>query len=183
MNNICRLITTLDCHRRCYYCCNKHDSIKSSWKDVLLKDVLGKYDTYVITGGEPLMQTQIDRTLHVMQSINEHWFNSDTLKPQPKIYVYTSLCTRWLPDVMKEVDGITYSMHIDCSDDDIRSLQRFQTYISFYDDKSYYLNIDSTITKELPIIPSLWNRIQSFKPLDNCPVPQGEDLCRLVEVF
>jgi hypothetical protein len=145
--------------------------------------VLGKYDTYVITGGEPMMQTQVDRTLHVIESIIDDYYNRDDRGYYPKIYVYTSLCQQRLPEFMKWIAGITYSMHIDCSDDDIRSLQRFQTYISFYDDKSYHLNIDSTITKELPIIPSLWNRIQSFKPLDNCPVPQGEDLCRLVEVF
>ena len=174
-NNKCRLIVTLQCNRNCHYCYNKHDSIKQVWRDVMLDEVVGKYDTYVITGGEPLMIKQLDRTLHVLEQLQSGG--------ESKIYMYTSICSLHLPDIMPLIDGITYSVHYNMDAHDLSMFKRFQTYAEFYDEHSFYLNIDSGVDTPLPIIPSVWTRIQSFKPLTSCPVPEGEDLFRLVEVF
>lgn len=171
-NETCRLKVTSECHRTCHYCCNAQPHIKEAWKDVQMSDVAGQYYYYVITGGEPLMNVTFDHTFEVCERLK---------KTRPcKVYVHTSLCQQRLAEIMPYVDGFTYTLHVATSERDVRQFQRFQTFATFYDELSYHLVIHESIEFELPIIPTVWNRIQPFKPLDPCPIRQDEDLCRLV---
>ncbi len=182
MEKTCRLITTRQCNRHCWYCCNNQEHIETAWKDVMLDDVTGKYELYILTGGEPLMMSQFDRTLHVVDSIWEKYYN-DEHAICPQIVIYTSICSLRLPEIMPKIHGITYSVHYNWDAHDLSMFKRFQTYAEFYDEHSFRLNIDNTLQTELPLNTSVWTRIQSFEPLNPCPIPEGEDLCRLVEIF
>jgi pyruvate formate-lyase activating enzyme-like uncharacterized protein len=183
MNKQARLIVTLNCHRMCEYCCNKHDSIQNAWNEVMLIDILNQnqYREYIITGGEPLLNWE--RTHYIIMQILEYHFNNDAADFIPKIWLYTSLVIDEMAEVLGVVDGLTFSLHKPVMERDLREFKKLQTLVEFFDDKSCYLNIESYIDRELPINPSVWRRVQTFKPLDNCPVPEGEDLFRLMEVW
>jgi organic radical activating enzyme len=185
MNDKARIIVTLNCQRMCEYCCNKHDSIKNAWNEELLIDILSQnqYREYIITGGEPLLNWE--RTRYIIEQIREYHFNQKGMGGNfyPKIRLYTSLVIDEMADVLGVVDGLTFSLHQPVFDGDLRAFKKLQTLVEFFDDKSCYLNIESYIDRELPINPSVWRRVQTFKPLDNCPVPEGETLFRLMEVW
>jgi organic radical activating enzyme len=52
---ICRIAVTLKCNLSCPYCIMKDDAIVKSFKPASLEEILKKnYDSYAITGGEPL---------------------------------------------------------------------------------------------------------------------------------
>jgi organic radical activating enzyme len=148
----------------------------------MLIDVLNKnqYESFVITGGEPLLNWE--RTSYIINQIQQNMFNNKHA-PMGEIFLYTSLVIDEMADVLAKVDGITFSLHNPLTDEEVSEFKKLQTLVEFFDNKSCYLNIESYINQELPINPSVWDRIQTFVPQSNCPVPEGEDLFRLMEVF
>lgn len=78
-----RILITLDCTRKCEYCCNKFDSTKSKittvTKEVLYR-LIPKYDNICITGGEPFfnVKTIIDILL-VAQHKNVYIYTNGDL--------------------------------------------------------------------------------------------------------
>jgi organic radical activating enzyme len=142
----------------------------------MLIDVLNKdqYDEFIITGGEPLLRW--DRTAYIIEQIKHRNKNA-------WIILYTSMVIDEMADVFDMVDGITYSLHAPFSDEDLSAFLKVQTLAEFFYDTSCYLNVESHIDRDIPINPCVWKRIQSFYPQYNCPVPEGEDLYRIMEVF
>ncbi len=177
MNKRARLIVTLSCHRQCYYCCNKQPHIKDAWKHTSLLSICDKYSEYILTGGEPLLCW--DRTKTVIDFLRNDYC---------RIFLYTSIADPHssefnMANVIEAVDGITLSLHAPLTSEEIGDFMRFQTLIHFFDNKFYYLNIEQALTPTIPVIPSVWDRIKTFKPMDYCPIPEGEDLYRLMEVL
>lgn len=150
---------------------------------VMLIDVLNQcqYREYVITGGEPL--SNWDRTEYIVDGILSYHYNNDHVNFVPKIYLYTSILIDEMVDVARKFDGITYSLHEPFEDIDVSEFIAFQSLVQFFPKKQFWLNIDSTIEETVGIIPGRWDRINVFKPKENCPVPEGEDLFRLMEVL
>lgn len=176
-----RLITTLNCHRQCALCCNGQKGVKDAMIDAMLDDVLKEnYEEYIITGGEPLLNWE--RTSTIIGKILEYSFN-DEFARIPKIYLYTTICIPEMVDVIKEVDGIQYSLHHPYSAEDETMFKKFQNLISWFPDKKFRLFIDPDIETTIPIIPYAWLRVHSDPLMEECPVPDGELLFRIVEVW
>ena len=127
------------------------------------------YDNYVITGGEPLLYP--DRTLEVISFLRKY-------EPNTKIYLYTSIYLREDDrhfDIMKSVDGITYSIHGPATVKDSWMFEDLQE--SLLDiKKPARLWMDDKVDDVFEIDTRLWERITKTKPKEECPYSTNEDL-------
>lgn len=170
-----RLIITFDCNKDCSYCCNKYTSlIKKAMPNTNL-DSLVNYDAICITGGEPFLD--LDRTLHIVEELAQ----LKTTNPNLKLYLYTAMFKPLIGiyRIIRLVDGVQYTLHAKSNELDIHHFKMFQTDIaSQYPDKSCRLYIHPDVPYEVPIIPSLWKRLE-VKPWikeEDCCLPQNETL-------
>ena len=101
MKKTARVIVTYNCPRHCPNCCNEHIG---NVPEVKFEDLL-KYEELVITGGEPmLIAPRVVEMIHRLQA-QEY---------KGKVWLYTSSIktARWADrEVLKLVDGITYTLH------------------------------------------------------------------------
>jgi molybdenum cofactor biosynthesis enzyme MoaA len=103
----CKIITSLKCNLDCHYCCNKIDNVNKFFKKLdsnNLYSILNQYNTFHITGGEPLLN---NNTFKVIKYIRENNKNS-------KQYLYTNgtLLNILLVDLLKNfIDGINIGIH------------------------------------------------------------------------
>lgn len=175
-----RLIITLDCNRKCHYCCNTPEMLASATK---IKDLseLDDYKEILITGGEPMLNPE--RTLAIVQHLNHlgkvYW---DKHKELRKIYLYTALAADdpgWLYSMLfSGLDGIHYTLHYNCTAHDrITGIEVIEDLSKeFPTSKSFRLYMDSEVEHQVTIIPQRWSRIQSFKFIEDCPLPENEKL-------
>lgn len=125
MNKTAIVIVTYDCNRKCENCFNK--CIENIPK-VRFEDLL-KYKEIVISGGEPMIIG--DQVVELIHRLKDSGYKG-------MIWIYTSdlRIGRW-PDkaVLREVNGITYTLHYEYTQNDISNLKRLS---------SYLLKIDTT---------------------------------------
>lgn len=180
MKKVARVIVTYDCPRHCPNCYNEHIG---NVPEVVLTDLL-KYEELVITGGEPMLFAP--RVLEMIHRLRAYEYEG-------KIWLYTSCLktSRWADKaVLKEVDGITYTLHHKPSQADLRDARILNKFVMEYRDnritrRSDRLLIDSRCyTEEVLSIIGLYNtgtkHWSSVKPLewrdDKCPLPEDEEL-------
>ena len=134
---------------------------------------LKDYSEVVITGGEPLLD--VERTLEVINNIKAQ--NSNV-----KVYLHTAYYPGWqkLGQVLRVVDGLSYTLHEGASEEDIFNFTEVQDMILDYPMKSFRLMVFQNNFEVIPVIPVAWNRIKIENPMNNCPLPANEDLfiCR-----
>lgn len=180
MKKTARVIVTYNCPRHCPNCCNEHIS---NVPEVKFEDLL-KYEELVITGGEPmLIAPRVVEMIHRLQA-QEY---------KGKIWLYTSSIKtdRWADrEVLKLVDGITYTLHHKPSQTDLRDARKLNKFVMEYRDnritrRSDRLLIDSRCyTEEVLSIIGLYDtgmhHWTSVKPLewkdDECPIAENEEL-------
>lgn len=180
MKKTARVIVTYDCPRHCENCCNEHIG---KVPEVKFEDLL-KYEELVITGGEPmLLAPRVVEMIHRLQA-QEY---------KGKIWLYTSSIktARWADrEVLKEVDGITYTLHHRPSQNDLRDVRKLNKFIlekiyPWKGKRSDRLLIDNRCyTEEVLSIIGLYEtgeeHWESVRPLkwrdDECPLPEGEEL-------
>ena len=182
MKKTARVIVTYDCPRHCENCCNEHIS---NVPQVQFLDLL-KYEELVITGGEPMLLAP--RVVEMIHRLRAHGYTG-------KIWLYTSCIktARWADrEVLKEVDGITYTLHHKPSQGELRDAGKLNSFIRdnldnrthersdrlLIDSRCYNDYVLSIIGLEAGISPLFhWS---SIKPLewkdDACPLPDGEEL-------
>lgn len=181
MKKVARVIVTYNCPRQCENCCNKHIG---NVPEVVFTDLL-KYEELVITGGEPMLLAP--RVLEMIHRLRANGYEG-------KIWLYTSCIktARWADRaVLKEVDGITYTLHYKPLQTDLRNARKLSKYILDNLDnrthkRSDRLLIDSRCytVEVLRIIGSddynpldHWTSVKSLKWKDGaCPLPEGEKL-------
>lgn len=181
MKKRARVIVTYKCPRQCENCCNEHIG---NVPEVKFEDLL-KYEELVITGGEPMMLAP--RVVEMIHRLRANGYKG-------KIWLYTSSVktARWADRaVLKEVDGITYTLHHKPSQNDLRDARKLSKYIQDNLDnrkheRSDRLLIDSRCyTEEVLSIIGLdtedswghWTSVKSLKwKNDECPLPEGEEL-------
>jgi hypothetical protein len=154
MNRTARLIITLRCNRKCPYCCNTEEMLSSATR---IKDVscLAEYDEICLSGGEP------------------------TLCMTSRIFLYTAKYHRDLfsVDVITLLDGIHYTLHANSNNVDIHcDFSNFQYGMRDYPEKSFRLHVMPTLDNYVPINPSRWNKIETKPWIEDCPLPEHEDL-------
>ena len=180
MNKKLRLLVTEKCPNKCPLCCNRN--IKMN--DVPIVD-RWDYDEIMITGGEPLLFHY--RLLYILRSIQNI---TTVMGYAPKIYVYTSKCdVSSILSFIKLVDGIVLTPH---TKDDISYFKQLnnemlKNWWKFNDfgrntDLSMRLNVLPEIKDFLPENLKRW-KVKEIQWLENCPVPEGEDLRRVSNLW
>lgn len=171
-----RLLVTKNCPRNCQGCCNKDWDL-----DSLPVVNTFDFDEVLITGGEPLSDDNIDKTVRVIDAINILYYNKDR-----KIYIYTA-DSYGVYQAFFIADGFTLTLH------NKNDLREFRWLIdSIYETKlieeyiklkgyppSLRLNVFKGIT-----IPEYWNLEHwevkyDLEWIKDCPLPKDEVFMRL----
>ncbi len=164
MNKIARLIITLDCNKKCSYCCNTPKMLASATRINNLS-ALKNYDGICITGGEPMLNP--NRTANIIVELSSY------NKP---LYLYTALFHPELYTIIPFLKGIQYTLHTGCTDIDLQSLLYMEGLIPQFPEKSYRLYIQKDIDQQIHIVPSFWDRLEIKDWIEDCPLPKNETL-------
>lgn len=172
-----RVIITFDCKRNCSYCSNKFTSIIDTAITIKSIDEMfkQKFDEVVITGGEPMLNPE--RTMAIISRIKK-------INDRIKVFMYTANYNSYIQTILKSIDGITYSIHENSSEEDAKDLLKMQAeIIGHKNSKSLRLYVNQSYPRKDLIIPSLWHRIKIENPLteNKCKIPDNEILFILKE--
>ena len=166
MKKTARVIITYACDRKCPGCCNTMEHDIQNITDI---KELKEYKEIVITGGEPLLYPQ-----EVLDFINE------LRKQDCKIFLYTAKTDIWkekYAEILKQLDGITVTLHAECTDDDIRNLQLFaKQKVDNYDARLF---IDTRVYDRYDVSNidfSPWNVVRKLRWKKECHPAPNEDL-------
>lgn len=170
MKKTARVIVTFGCNRKCPGCCNsqlpEHRTIHSD-------EELMKYQEIVITGGEPMLIPG-----KVLEFINRMWDKGY----RGKMYLYTSL---WngkgiSKEILKELDGLTFTLHAECTDADIIALKNLSNSgILQNKDFGSRLIIDKRVYDRYDLSNinfSRWDIIRKLEWKEKCSPASNEDL-------
>jgi pyruvate formate-lyase activating enzyme-like uncharacterized protein len=169
-----RVLVTLDCNRNCDGCCNKGDVFK--YKTITdIKELL-TYDCIIITGGEPMLIANKVLSF-VVELRNKHNYKNP-------IFLYTALYTPKLYSyygaMLGMINGIHFTLHNECSDDDVKHLKYLSyTLMRQYPNVSRRLAIDSRLYDKFDfsnIDFSGWDVVRKLKWVTDCPLPDQEEL-------
>jgi len=174
--NKARVIITEKCDKKCKYCCNKQENIKSVMQPIsYIEDVL-KFQPnckeVMITGGEPMLRPHlVKQIVFSMKKWNSRW------RKDIKVYLYSAMYTHHLGEVMPFIDGLQYTLHTS-TDMDMYRFYELQRELSRYkySVRSFRLYIRQNITDMINIRPSLWNRVEVKPWIVDCPLPSDEEL-------
>ena len=168
-NKKARLLVTLDCHRKCAYCCNKQPGKLAGAIKITALDRMVGYEEIMISGGEPML---------IPDFVQSVLFQIRNINPTAKVYLYTASYRNEMEWILPLLDGVVFSIHEDATDEETHfNLTRMEYLIHLYGKgKSFRLNVVHRYPGDINIRPDLWSRINFVTPLDDCPVPEGEDL-------
>lgn len=166
-----RLIVTYRCNRSCLGCCNNHDNRVREITDI---NELIEYDEIVITGGEPMV---------IPEEISKFIINVAGAGYRGSIFLYTAylrINSDLHKDIVDMVDGITYTLHAESLDGDIKNLKRLSSYRRLADsDFSSRLIIDSRLYDRYDfsnIDLTNWDVIRKLQWKDKCEPAEHEEL-------
>ena len=175
MNKKLRLLVTDFCNKDCPLCCNKNFNTNSI---PVITSGFEKYDEIIITGGEPLHPKTLDKTLALIKYLK-------IINPTPnqKIYLYTQY-PPGIINVIDWVDGLVLTIN---SKVDLESFEGLnfaaKGELNYkFSKKSLRLKVlkDIDIPKEIPL--HMWDVVKDVVFIDNCPLPEGEDFKRLIDI-
>ncbi len=154
-----RLLLFKECNRDCPLCCNKGFDLKSL---PVCADYT-KYDSIVLTGGEPLINPK--KVHEAIDKIRKVYAG--------KIFLYTAKTDdkKALASILDRIDGITITLH------DNGDIEPFKKFNQYYKDKnkSFRLTVFSVV--KFRKAPKRWN----MKVIDwivDCPLPKNEVFMR-----
>ena len=166
-----RVIVTKRCVRKCPYCVNNHPEIKAQMEPLQDVEQLERFQTVCLTGGEPFLAPKA--TLRLIKELRAQ-------NPTQKIYVYASIfeMTKEQLRILALVDGLHYTIHQHPTSDDQEMLDTLQLILMGYRKrgKSFRLALSPDIFSSIRIMPSAWNDIRVKEWLDDCPLPENEEL-------
>ena len=179
MNRKLRLIVSTKCDKKCPLCCNK----KLDMEYIPVVD-RWNYDEIMITGGEPTLFYH--RLEYLAKSIRKV---TAAMGLNPKLYLYTSNCEYAnFVNQVKWFDGITLTPH---TKNDTQYFKKLNNELL----KNKWLFTDYG-RKEISLRLIVFPEIKDFLPenlkhwqvkevewLQDCPVPEGEDLRRVSELW
>lgn len=160
-----RLLITEDCHRSCKGCCNKDWDLANLPK----VDWTEEYSVIMLTGGEPLLDKHIDKTIDILK----HLCTVDSL-----IVVYTSL-SRNVHKILNQVDGITLTLHEQSDIKEFIELNKQLLSLHWTAALSLRLNVFDGIEIPKNIDLSRWKVKDKIVWLKDCPLPTDEVFMRI----
>lgn len=153
-----RLLITEECDRNCEGCCNNDWDLDG----LPVVKSFKAYEQVLITGGEPMLIP--DLVIDIARQVRRE-------NPETRIFVYTANLQR-VQDVLavlREVDGITVTLHNQGDVPDLLRLDRLLLHNSIY---SLRLNVFKGV-----VVPELWAPWaikDNIEWIENCPLPEGE---------
>lgn len=165
-----RVIVTFNCNRKCPGCCNNQ---RKDYSIINSPESLFQYKEIVITGGEPLLNPT--ETLGFINYMREHGYKG-------KIFMYTSYWSgkNIAKSVLRELEGITYTIHAEANDSDIMALKNLSNSGFLQDnDFSSRLFIDKRLYEKYDfsnINLTRWNVIRKLEWKEDCHPAEYEDL-------
>lgn len=170
MKKTARVIVTLNCNRRCPGCCNinlpEHRKVSTD------EELMG-YQEIVITGGEPMLIPG-----KLLEFINRMWDKGY----RGKMYLYTSFWNgkEISKEILKELDGFTFTLHAECTDADITALKNLSNSgILQNKDFSSRLIIDKRVYERYDLSNSnfsRWDVIRKLEWKEKCDTADNEEL-------
>lgn len=170
MKKTARVIVTLKCNRKCPGCCNTN---LPEYREVHTDEELMDYEEIVITGGEPMLIPG-----KVLEFINRMWDKGY----RGKMYLYTSY---WngkgiSKEILKELDGFTFTLHAECTDADIIALKNLSN-SGVLQDKGFSsrLVIDKRVYDRYDLSNinfSRWSVIRKLEWKEKCDPADNEEL-------
>ena len=145
---------------------------------------LTKYNIICVTGGEPMLNPV--KTLNTILNIKDLGHN-------PKMYMYTALYDDRIAYILKEIDGIHYTLHENSSLKDIQNFMEFQNMVADFKvngyNKSCRVYVNAGIKYPVSIVPNIWSRVETKKweleddliKIQPFGIPVNEDLLLLDE--
>lgn len=170
-----RIVVTLECNRDCENCCNKEGVFNQHKILGNITDVLD-YDEIIITGGEPMLIW--DRVYNLIVFIRDAGYCG-------RIYLYSALYNWHLERayslILDIIDGLCFTVHNEAKDREIMELKELSESSMLEDNKnkSLRLHIDSRLYDSYDfsnIDFSNWTVVRKLKWLENCPLPENEEL-------
>ncbi len=178
MNRKLRLVVTDRCHNSCPMCCNNRFDLSAlpiveHWN----------YDEIMLTGGEPMLfPNQIYNLIYTLRDQSQY------LQSEPKLYLYTAL-PKMGPlydfiDILDLLDGVVVTPHTKKDAEDFKFANaKILSLKDRFAHKSLRLNIFPEVKPYLEGIDlSMW-QIKEMQWIKDCPVPEGEDLRRINNLF
>jgi organic radical activating enzyme len=171
MKKTARVIATYKCNRSCPGCCNGHGNSVKKIDDI--HELIG-YEEIILTGGEPM--TIEGSLLKFIIDLKDNGYCG-------KIYLYTAYWNnrnKIHGSILGLVDGITYTIHAEANDEDIKSLKS----ISDIEDLSYSnfssrLIIDNRVYDRYDLSNidlTNWDVIRKLQWKDECKPAANEEL-------
>lgn len=171
MKDTARIIVTTQCNRHCPGCCNE------SLKDIprITISQLRDYRHIVITGGEPFLLGD--------DYLRELIFRLCDQNEEQYIYLYTAdLKLRRHHSVLSLIDGITVTLHAECTDEDIRDLKQTCNMHKYPIDSRLFIDSRVYDRYDLSNIDlSYWDVVRKLHWKDHCDPADNEDLFILEE--
>jgi len=171
MKTTARVIVTYNCNRNCPGCCNEHGN--AVYKTDVINELL-MYKELIITGGEPVLISE--KVMDFISRLRELGYIG-------KIFLYTAAFdgyNLYHHAVLKQVDGITFTIHAEATDRDIISLKALSKQSIL--DKSNYssrLIIDNRVYDHYDfsnIDLKKWDVIRKLQWKDECKPAENEIL-------
>lgn len=173
-----RIILNKDCPRKCPNCCNDYiDFSKIKKIDSLLK-LKGKYDSFVLTGGEPMLYMyNLLHSAYVCKNFGS------------KVYVQTAYYSSEGSkgeELLSIIDGINYTLHDNATVSDLIRLELLVKDLRGIEGINSKLIIDSRLFEkinndDMKLISDFSEsfttvQILEWKEDGDCPLPENEDL-------
>ena len=167
MYKIARLIITLDCNRKCSYCCNTPKVLDSATRIDSLS-ALKDYDEICITGGEPLLYP--NKVIKISKALKTY---------KNRIYLYTAISND-LRRVMDDgcIDGVHFTLHESGNIIDFYNIQSIaETDDCYHNDISFRAFILKNVPySTIMISPNVWARLEIKDWIKDCLLPKNETL-------
>lgn len=167
MRKTARVIVTYRCDRNCPGCCNMQPQ---DIKEISSPKELKEYEEIVITGVEPFLDPgTLKQFIKDLRRQNRN----------AKIFLYTDCLNADEHDnVIRLLDGMTVTIHAECTDDDIRDLKYMSENLygepldlRLFVDKRVYERYDLRNIKL-----STWDVVRKQEWKEKCNPADNEDL-------
>ena len=170
MKTTARLIVTYRCNRSCPGCCNGHGN--EIRKIESIDELLG-YEEIILTGGEPMLLRNVLQIFIDLLKIRGY---------TGKIYLYTAYWqdSRINHELIKAVNGISFTIHAEANDADIIALKSLSRQKRLAEPNfSSRLIIDSRVYEKYDfsnIDLTNWDVIRKLLWKDECSPAEHEEL-------